>query len=171
MFSKSRGKIAAVLAICLPVLVAGMAQPSSADSGRYLLEVTANTSAERTQIAQIGVDTPLPYRTSDLIGILEEYIGKLELRGELLDALDNPLLSPDEKLAYRAAVRSDRAGEVHLGLDGRIADARREGGVDRAACGATRGSRRRSARIRISNWSGSGSTACPKDRRSSPPPW
>ncbi|MGW6935939.1 M14 family metallopeptidase [Lentzea sp. NPDC054927] len=56
MFSKSRGKIAAVLAICLPVLVAGMAAPSNADSGRYLLEVTANTSAERTQIAQIGVD-------------------------------------------------------------------------------------------------------------------
>ena len=33
--------------------------------------------------SNIGVDTPLPYRTSDLIGILEEYIGKLELRGEL----------------------------------------------------------------------------------------
>ncbi len=33
--------------------------------------------------ANIGVDTPLPYRTSDLINILEEYIGKLELRGEL----------------------------------------------------------------------------------------
>ncbi len=31
----------------------------------------------------IGVDTPVPYRTSDLIGILEEHIGKLELRGEL----------------------------------------------------------------------------------------
>jgi uncharacterized protein len=31
----------------------------------------------------IGVDTPIPYRTSDLIGVLEEYIGKLELRGEL----------------------------------------------------------------------------------------
>jgi carboxypeptidase T len=56
MFTKSRGKIAAVLAVCLPVLVAGMASPSTADSGRYLLEVTANTSAERTQVAQIGVD-------------------------------------------------------------------------------------------------------------------
>lgn len=33
--------------------------------------------------ANIGVDTPLPYRTSDLINILEECIGKLELRGEL----------------------------------------------------------------------------------------
>ncbi len=31
----------------------------------------------------IGVDTPIPYRTSDIIGVLEEYIGKLELRGEL----------------------------------------------------------------------------------------
>ncbi len=33
--------------------------------------------------SNIGVDTPIPYRTSDLTGILEEYIGKLELRGEL----------------------------------------------------------------------------------------
>jgi uncharacterized protein len=40
----------------------------------------ARTSFEN---ANIGVDTPLPYRTSDLIAILEEYIGKLELRGEL----------------------------------------------------------------------------------------
>ena len=31
----------------------------------------------------IGVDTPLPFRTSDLLGIIEEYIGKLEMRGEL----------------------------------------------------------------------------------------
>ncbi|MBG1231086.1 ATP-binding protein [Aestuariivirga litoralis] len=31
----------------------------------------------------IGVDTPIPYRTSDLIGVLEEFIGKLDLRGEL----------------------------------------------------------------------------------------
>ena len=31
----------------------------------------------------LGVDTPVPYRTSDLIGILDEHIGKLELRGEL----------------------------------------------------------------------------------------
>jgi hypothetical protein len=31
----------------------------------------------------LGVDTPVPYRTSDLIGILEEHIGKLDLRGEL----------------------------------------------------------------------------------------
>jgi hypothetical protein len=33
--------------------------------------------------ANIGVDTPIPYRTSDLTGILEEYIGKLDLKGEL----------------------------------------------------------------------------------------
>ena len=36
--------------------------------------------AENTNV---GVDTPVPYRTSDLTGILEEYIGKLEMRGEL----------------------------------------------------------------------------------------
>jgi DNA helicase HerA-like ATPase len=33
--------------------------------------------------AALGVDTPVPYRTSDLIGILDEHIGKLDLRGEL----------------------------------------------------------------------------------------
>lgn len=33
--------------------------------------------------SSIGVDTPVPYRTSDLVGLLDEYIGKLELRGEL----------------------------------------------------------------------------------------
>jgi uncharacterized protein len=33
--------------------------------------------------SNIGVDTPIPYRASDLVGLLEEYIGKLELRGEL----------------------------------------------------------------------------------------
>ena len=33
--------------------------------------------------SNIGVDTPIPYRTSDLVGILEEYIGKLDLKGEL----------------------------------------------------------------------------------------
>ncbi len=31
----------------------------------------------------IGVDTPVPYRTSDLIGLIEEHLGKLDLRGEL----------------------------------------------------------------------------------------
>ncbi len=33
--------------------------------------------------ANIGVDTPIPYRASDLINLLEEYIGKLDMRGEL----------------------------------------------------------------------------------------
>ncbi len=36
-----------------------------------------------TENTNVGVDTPIPYRTSDLTGLLEEYIGKLELRGEL----------------------------------------------------------------------------------------
>ena len=30
-----------------------------------------------------SVDTPVPYRISDLVALLDEYIGKLELRGEL----------------------------------------------------------------------------------------
>jgi|RhiMetdeSRZDD1v2_1073273.scaffolds.fasta_scaffold09578_9 DNA helicase HerA-like ATPase len=33
--------------------------------------------------SNIGVDTPIPYRASDLVALLDEYIGKLDLRGEL----------------------------------------------------------------------------------------
>ena len=33
--------------------------------------------------SNIGVDTPIPYRASDLVGLLDENIGKLEMRGEL----------------------------------------------------------------------------------------
>ncbi|MCA3556585.1 DUF87 domain-containing protein [Aestuariivirga sp.] len=38
---------------------------------------------ELAEPSAIGVDTPVPYRSSDLIGILDEHMGKLELRGEL----------------------------------------------------------------------------------------
>jgi DNA helicase HerA-like ATPase len=38
---------------------------------------------EPVEPGALAVDTPVPYRTSDLIGILEEHIGKLDLRGEL----------------------------------------------------------------------------------------
>jgi DNA helicase HerA-like ATPase len=38
---------------------------------------------EQVEPSTIGVDTPVPYRSSDLIGILDEHMGKLELRGEL----------------------------------------------------------------------------------------
>jgi uncharacterized protein len=31
----------------------------------------------------VGVDTPIPYRTSDLVGVIDEHMGKLELRNEL----------------------------------------------------------------------------------------
>ncbi|HUF44179.1 MAG TPA: ATP-binding protein, partial [Aestuariivirgaceae bacterium] len=31
----------------------------------------------------IGIDTPVPYRASDLVGLLDEHIGKLDLKGEL----------------------------------------------------------------------------------------
>ncbi len=54
--------------------------------GRYMNNQRRDKSAitrSGSDNANIGVDTPLPYRTSDLIAILEEYIGKLELRGEL----------------------------------------------------------------------------------------
>lgn len=38
---------------------------------------------ETVEPSSIGVDTPVPYRSSDLIGILDEHMGKLDLRGEL----------------------------------------------------------------------------------------
>ncbi len=38
---------------------------------------------EAFDASNIGVDTPLPFRTSDLVGILDEHIGKLDLRNEL----------------------------------------------------------------------------------------
>ena len=40
-------------------------------------------SKDNPENPSVGVDTPVPYRTSDLLGILEDYIGKLDLRGEL----------------------------------------------------------------------------------------
>ena len=54
---------------------------------RYMANQRRDKQAARGRDAlienNIGVDTPIPYRTSDLIGVLEEYIGKLDLRGEL----------------------------------------------------------------------------------------
>lgn len=38
---------------------------------------------ESIDAVTIGVDTPIPYRSSDLIGLIDEHLGKLELRGEL----------------------------------------------------------------------------------------
>jgi uncharacterized protein len=42
--------------------------------------VNRNPTAD---IANIGVDTPIPYRTSDLLGAIDEFMGKLELRNDL----------------------------------------------------------------------------------------
>jgi hypothetical protein len=38
---------------------------------------------ELLDIQTIGIDTPVPYRASDLVSLLDEYIGKLDLKGEL----------------------------------------------------------------------------------------
>ncbi|WP_329789723.1 M14 family metallopeptidase [Lentzea sp. DG1S-22] len=102
MFTKRRGMIAAVLGFCLPVLVAGMAAPSNADSGRYLLEVTANTSAERTQVARIGVDVlgatklttvqvvadKAQYRALQATGLPIRYVGDFEAELKKLGKVD-----------------------------------------------------------------------------------
>jgi DNA helicase HerA-like ATPase len=45
----------------------------------------AHVLRQRDQIesSNIGIDTPVPYRASDLVALLDESIGKLDLRGEL----------------------------------------------------------------------------------------
>jgi hypothetical protein len=53
---------------------------------RYMSNQRRDKTASKATVmdnSNIGVDSPIPYRTSDLTGLLEEYIGKLELRGEL----------------------------------------------------------------------------------------
>ncbi len=53
---------------------------------RYLANQRRDKSAARSNLADlgnIGVDTPIPFRTSDLVGVLDEHIGKLELRNDL----------------------------------------------------------------------------------------
>ena len=52
---------------------------------RYMSNQRRDKTRPRDALVEnnIGVDTPIPYRTSDLTGVLEDYIGKLELRGEL----------------------------------------------------------------------------------------
>ncbi len=43
----------------------------------------AARTREAMEAQNIGVDTPLPYRASDLMGLLEEHIGKLDNKGNL----------------------------------------------------------------------------------------
>ncbi|HEY7763505.1 MAG TPA: DUF87 domain-containing protein [Aestuariivirgaceae bacterium] len=51
---------------------------------RYMVNQRRDRAGKMTlENSNIGVDTPIPYRASDLVGLLDEHIGKLELRGEL----------------------------------------------------------------------------------------
>jgi uncharacterized protein len=52
---------------------------------RYMANQRRDKSrfAAASEASNVGVDTPIPYRTSDLIGVLEECLGKLDLKGEL----------------------------------------------------------------------------------------
>jgi uncharacterized protein len=40
-------------------------------------------SAVAVDVQNVGVDTPIPYRTSDLLSVIEEHMGKLESRNDL----------------------------------------------------------------------------------------
>ena len=44
--------------------------------------ISRNTVAA-LDVSNVGVDTPIPYRTSDLLGVVDEFMGKLELRNDL----------------------------------------------------------------------------------------
>jgi uncharacterized protein len=39
--------------------------------------------SQTVDVSNIGVDTPIPFRTSDLVGVLDEHLGKLELKDNL----------------------------------------------------------------------------------------
>jgi uncharacterized protein len=43
----------------------------------------SRTNTAALEMQNVGVDTPIPYRTSDLVGVLDEFMGKLELRNDL----------------------------------------------------------------------------------------
>jgi uncharacterized protein len=43
----------------------------------------ARNNTAMIDTTNVGVDTPIPYRTSDLLGVIDEYMGKLELRNDL----------------------------------------------------------------------------------------
>lgn len=53
--------------------------------GRYMSNQRKSAAARNVtvDITNIGVDTPIPYRTSDLMSAVEECMGKLELRNDL----------------------------------------------------------------------------------------
>jgi len=40
-------------------------------------------SREQAESTNVGIDTPVPYRASDLLSLLDEQIGRLDLKGEL----------------------------------------------------------------------------------------
>ena len=44
--------------------------------------ISRNTAAA-IETQNVGVDTPIPYRTSDLLSVIDEHMGKLDLRNEL----------------------------------------------------------------------------------------
>lgn len=59
-----------------------MAKQRYANSSRRDKSPTLR-SKDGHDIIAVGVDTPVPYRASDLIGLLDESLGKLDLKGEL----------------------------------------------------------------------------------------
>ncbi len=52
-------------------------------NGKSRLNVNARKGTEQREAQNISVDVPLPYRASDLMAIIDEHMGKLELKNQL----------------------------------------------------------------------------------------
>ncbi len=90
---------------------------------RYKNAMRASASAllkarENMDAQNIGVDTPLPYRASDLMSLLEEYIGKLDMKGNLAPykrikaKLENVTRDPRYAFMFGSLTVNDTMAEV-----------------------------------------------------------
>lgn len=75
-------------------------------------------SRDGSDTINLGVDTPVPYRASDLMGLIEEHLGKLELKGELAPykrlkaRLDTMTRDPRYAFMFGHMTISDNMAEV-----------------------------------------------------------
>ena len=94
-----------------------LAKTRYANSGRREKSPTLRTK-DSHEITNLGVDTPVPYRTSDLMFLIEEHLGKLEMKGELAPfkrlkaRLDNITRDPRYTFMFGHMTISDNMAEV-----------------------------------------------------------
>ncbi len=75
-------------------------------------------SKDPAELVNLGVDTPVPYRSSDLMYLIDEHLGKLELKGELAPfkrlkaRLDTITRDPRYSFMFGQMTISDNMAEV-----------------------------------------------------------